>query len=94
MSAFTSTFAALGAFGSCFTPARVEYWPVMTSQSRPAGAIWPKAGPLQRMPCVARWPWRAGPQPLWMGGSPTPDGKGKVPNLTPAKLSWSEDDIA
>jgi len=30
----------------------------------------------------------------WMGGAPTPDGKGKVPNLTPAKLSWSKGDIA
>lgn len=30
----------------------------------------------------------------WMAGGPTPDGKGKFPNLTPAKLSWSEPDIA
>lgn len=30
----------------------------------------------------------------WMAGGPTPDGKGKVPNLTPAKMTWSEGDIA
>jgi len=30
----------------------------------------------------------------WMAGAPNPEGKGKVPNLTPAKLSWSADDIA
>jgi len=30
----------------------------------------------------------------WMAGAPTPDGKSKVPNLTPAKLTWSEVDIA
>ena len=29
----------------------------------------------------------------WMAGAPTPDGKGKVPNLTPAKLDWTEADI-
>lgn len=30
----------------------------------------------------------------WMGGAVTPDGKGKVPNITSAKLTWSEGDIA
>ena len=29
----------------------------------------------------------------WLAGAPNPDGKGRVPNITPAKLSWSEDDI-
>jgi len=30
----------------------------------------------------------------WMAGAPTPDGKDKTPNLTPAKLTWSDTDIA
>lgn len=29
----------------------------------------------------------------WLGGAPTPDGKGKVPNITPAALDWIEGDI-
>lgn len=29
----------------------------------------------------------------WLGGAATPDGKGKVPNITPGKLDWSEADI-
>ena len=29
----------------------------------------------------------------WLGGAPLPGGKGKVPNITPAKLTWSADDI-
>lgn len=29
----------------------------------------------------------------WLAGSVTPDGKGKIPNITPAKLAWSEDEI-
>lgn len=29
----------------------------------------------------------------WLAGAPNPDGKGRVPNITPAKLSWSEDEI-
>lgn len=29
----------------------------------------------------------------WLGGAATPDGKGKVPNITPAGLTWSEDEI-
>jgi mono/diheme cytochrome c family protein len=29
----------------------------------------------------------------WLGGAAMPDGKGKTPNITPAKLTWSEDDI-
>lgn len=30
----------------------------------------------------------------WLGGAPVPGGKGRVPNLTPAKLNWSVNDIA
>lgn len=30
----------------------------------------------------------------WMAGAPSPDGKGRVPNITPAALTWSEADIA
>lgn len=30
----------------------------------------------------------------WLAGAPAPDGKGKVPALTPDKLTWSEADIA
>ena len=29
----------------------------------------------------------------WLGGAPLPDGKGTVPNVTPAKLKWSAEDI-
>jgi mono/diheme cytochrome c family protein len=29
----------------------------------------------------------------WLGGGATPDGKAKVPNITPAVLDWSPDDI-
>lgn len=29
----------------------------------------------------------------WMAGAPTPDGKGRTPNITPAKLRWSEREI-
>lgn len=29
----------------------------------------------------------------WLGGATTPDGKGKIPNITPAALKWSEDEI-
>ena len=29
----------------------------------------------------------------WLAGAPTADGKGKVPNITPAALNWSEDEI-
>lgn len=29
----------------------------------------------------------------WMGGAPTPDGKHRVPNVTPGKLDWSADEI-
>ena len=29
----------------------------------------------------------------WLGGAPLPDGKGRVPNITPARLDWSADDI-
>lgn len=30
----------------------------------------------------------------WMAGAPNPAGRGTIPNLTPAKLDWSEADIA
>jgi mono/diheme cytochrome c family protein len=30
----------------------------------------------------------------WLSGAPNPDGKGRIPNITPAKLEWSESDIA
>ncbi|CUH62540.1 Nicotinate dehydrogenase subunit B [Thalassovita gelatinovora] len=29
----------------------------------------------------------------WLGGAPNPSGKGKIPNITPAKLDWSETDL-
>lgn len=29
----------------------------------------------------------------WLAGAPTPDGKGRVPAITPGKLDWSEADI-
>lgn len=29
----------------------------------------------------------------WMGGAPNPSGKGTIPNITPAALSWSEADL-
>jgi mono/diheme cytochrome c family protein len=34
--------------------------------------------------------YRAG----WLGGAPDAEGKGKVPNITPARLKWSEAEIA
>ena len=30
----------------------------------------------------------------WMGGAPNPSGEGRIPNITPAALDWSEDEIA
>jgi mono/diheme cytochrome c family protein len=30
----------------------------------------------------------------WLSGAPTPDGRGKVPGVTPAALDWPETDIA
>ncbi|MEI6098939.1 MAG: cytochrome c [Alphaproteobacteria bacterium] len=30
----------------------------------------------------------------WLSGAPLPDGPGRVPNITPAKLTWSDTDIA
>ncbi|MGB3279152.1 MAG: cytochrome c [Pseudorhodobacter sp.] len=30
----------------------------------------------------------------WLAGAPNPDGKGRIPNITPAKLDWSAADIA
>ena len=29
----------------------------------------------------------------WMAGAPNPSGEGRIPNITPAELLWSEDDI-
>jgi mono/diheme cytochrome c family protein len=29
----------------------------------------------------------------WLGGAPNPSGEGRIPNITPAKLTWSEADI-
>ena len=29
----------------------------------------------------------------WLGGAPNPSGKGNIPNITPAKLTWSEGEI-
>jgi mono/diheme cytochrome c family protein len=29
----------------------------------------------------------------WLGGAPNPSGKGNIPNITPGKLDWSDDDI-
>ena len=29
----------------------------------------------------------------WLSGAPLPDGPGKVPNITPGKLTWSDKDI-
>lgn len=29
----------------------------------------------------------------WMGGAPDPSGKGRVPNITPGALDWSQDEI-
>ena len=29
----------------------------------------------------------------WMAGAPLPDGKGRTPNVTPGKLTWSDNDI-
>ena len=30
----------------------------------------------------------------WLAGAPDPSGKGSIPNITPAKLDWSVDEIA
>jgi mono/diheme cytochrome c family protein len=30
----------------------------------------------------------------WMAGGPNPDGPGRIPNITPAKLTWSVEEIA
>ena len=30
---------------------------------------------------------------LWLSGAPDPSGKGTIPNITPGKLDWSEDEI-
>lgn len=30
----------------------------------------------------------------WLSGAANPDGKGRIPNITPGKLDWSESDIA
>ncbi|MCU0891604.1 MAG: cytochrome c [Sandarakinorhabdus sp.] len=33
-------------------------------------------------------------KPGWLGGGPAAEGEGKIPNITPAKLAWSEAEIA
>jgi mono/diheme cytochrome c family protein len=33
-------------------------------------------------------------QDRWMAGAPNPSGDGRIPNITPAGLDWSENDIA
>ena len=43
---------------------------------------------------TARGPLGGLDRAAWMGGAPNPRGKGKIPNLTPAALDWSERDIA
>lgn len=30
---------------------------------------------------------------LWLAGAPNPDGKGKTPNITPGKLTWTPDEV-
>ncbi len=30
----------------------------------------------------------------WLSGAPNPSGKGRIPNITPGKLTWSEGEIA
>ena len=30
----------------------------------------------------------------WLGGAPNPTGEGRIPNITPGRLKWSEADIA
>lgn len=30
---------------------------------------------------------------FWMAGGPNPNGDGRIPNITPARLTWSEDDL-
>ena len=30
----------------------------------------------------------------WMAGAPSPDGKGRIPAITPSALGWSASDIA
>ncbi len=30
---------------------------------------------------------------LWLSGAPDPSGKGTIPNITPGKLDWTEDEI-
>ena len=29
----------------------------------------------------------------WLAGAPNPDGKGQIPNITPAELTWSQADL-
>jgi mono/diheme cytochrome c family protein len=33
-------------------------------------------------------------QARWLSGAPNPSGEGRIPNITPAGLDWSEEDIA
>ena len=29
----------------------------------------------------------------WLSGAPNPNGKGRIPNITPGKLTWTEADV-
>jgi mono/diheme cytochrome c family protein len=29
----------------------------------------------------------------WLGGAPNPSGEGRIPNITPGKLGWTDADI-
>jgi mono/diheme cytochrome c family protein len=29
----------------------------------------------------------------WLAGAPNPNGEGRIPNITPAKLKWSADEV-
>lgn len=43
---------------------------------------------------TARGPLGGLQRSAWMGGAPNPEGKGRIPNLTPGALDWSQQDIA
>jgi len=41
-----------------------------------------------------RTPYGGVDKARWLAGAPAPEGKGKIPNITPGKLSWSAAEIA
>jgi hypothetical protein len=51
------------------------------------------AGALRRMPHAAQHSGRAGPFALAGRRGPEPLGQGRIPNITPAKLTWTAADI-